>query len=125
MKKGSNDENEVNAKITENEIREDRSENISKFDPSLNLPIALRKGTRSCNKQSIANYVSYENLSPQFRAFTTSLNSTVIPKDIHIALDCPEWKNVVMEEMRVHEKNKTWEIYTKGQNCEMQIGVHS
>ncbi|KAA0039567.1 reverse transcriptase [Cucumis melo var. makuwa] len=68
------------------------------------------EGTRSCTKHSIANYLSYENLSPQFRAFTASLDSTVIPKNIHIALDCPEWKNAVMEEMRAFEKNKTWEI---------------
>ena len=68
--KGNNDENEVSARVIKNEIREDRLENIIKFDPSLNLPIALRKGTRSCNKHSITNYVSYEKLSPQFRAFT-------------------------------------------------------
>jgi len=108
--KGSNDENEVSARVTQNSIREDRSENLSQLDPSLYLPIALRKGTRFCTKHFIANYLSYENLSPQFRAFTASLDSTVIPKNIHIALDCPEWKNAVMEEMRALEKNKTWEI---------------
>ena len=101
---GSNDENDVIAIITRNEIRKDRPENISKFDTSLNLPIASRKGTRSYNKHSITNYVSYENLSSQFRA---SLDSTVIPENIHITLDRLEWKNVVMEEMRALEKNKT------------------
>ena len=59
----SNDENEVSTRVTKNEIREGCSENISKFDPSLNLITALRKGIGSCNKHSIANYVSYENLS--------------------------------------------------------------
>ncbi|KAA0041260.1 reverse transcriptase [Cucumis melo var. makuwa] len=68
--------------------------------------------TRSYTKHSIANYISYENLSPQFRDFTTSLDSNVIPKNIHIALDCPKWKNFVMEEMGALEKNKTWEICT-------------
>ena len=34
-----NDENEVSARVTENENREDRSENMSKNDPSLDLPI--------------------------------------------------------------------------------------
>ena len=77
---GSNDENEVSARVTENEIREDRSENISKYDSSLGMPIALPKGTRSCTKHTIANYISYESLSPLFRAFTASLDSTVIPK---------------------------------------------
>ncbi|TYK26805.1 reverse transcriptase [Cucumis melo var. makuwa] len=80
------------------------------YDPSLDLPIALRKGTRSCTKHSISNYVSYENLSPQFRAFTASLDSTTISKNIYIALEYPEWKNAVMEEMKALEKNNTWEI---------------
>ncbi|KAA0050927.1 reverse transcriptase [Cucumis melo var. makuwa] len=105
--KSSNDKNEVSARATKNEIREDRSENISKFDSSLNLPIALKKGTRSWTKHFIANYISYDNLSPQFKAFTTNLDSTMIPKNIHIALDYPEWKKVVMEEMRALEQNKT------------------
>ncbi|TYK26200.1 Retrovirus-related Pol polyprotein from transposon TNT 1-94 [Cucumis melo var. makuwa] len=87
--KNSNDENEVSARVTENE-RNDRSKNISKHDLSLDLPIALRKGTR---------------------AFTASLDSIVIPKYIHIALECSKWKNVVMKEMRVLEKNQTWEIH--------------
>ncbi|KAL0559388.1 hypothetical protein IC582_003997 [Cucumis melo] len=54
--------------------------------------------------------MSYENLSPQLRTFTANLDSTTIPKNIHIALKCPEWKNVVMEEMKALEKNNTWEI---------------
>nr|ADN34014.1 reverse transcriptase [Cucumis melo subsp. melo] len=93
-----------------NKVEQGHTGKIDKYDPSLDLPIALRKGTRSCTKHSISNYVSYENLSPQFRAFTTSLDSTTIPKNIHIALECFEWKNVVMEEMKALEKNNTWEI---------------
>ncbi|KAA0042054.1 myosin-9 isoform X2 [Cucumis melo var. makuwa] len=46
----------------------------------------------------------------EFRAFTASLDSTIIPKNIYTALECPEWKNVVMEEMKALEKNRTWEI---------------
>ncbi|KAA0057563.1 reverse transcriptase [Cucumis melo var. makuwa] len=70
----------------------------------------MRKGTRSCTKHSVSNYVSYENLSPQFRAFTVSLDSITISKNIHIALKCLEWKNAVTEEMKALEKNNTWEI---------------
>ncbi|KAA0060527.1 Retrovirus-related Pol polyprotein from transposon TNT 1-94 [Cucumis melo var. makuwa] len=60
-----------------------------------------RKGTRTCTKHRICNYVSYDNLSPQFRAFTANIDSTILPKNIYTALECPEWKNVVMEEMRL------------------------
>ncbi|TYK08676.1 hypothetical protein E5676_scaffold118G00230 [Cucumis melo var. makuwa] len=58
----------------------------------------------------------------EFKAFTASLDSTVIPKNIHIALDCPEWKNVVMEEMRAREKNKTWEICSLPHRFNSAIG---
>ncbi|TYK23199.1 Retrovirus-related Pol polyprotein from transposon TNT 1-94 [Cucumis melo var. makuwa] len=98
--RGSDDGNEVSAKVTKNGTREDCLENISKYDPSLDLPIAQRKGTKSCTKHSTTNYVSYKNLSPHFRAFTASLDSTTIPKNIHFAFECPEWKTVVMEEIR-------------------------
>ncbi|TYK14469.1 Cysteine-rich RLK (receptor-like protein kinase) 8 [Cucumis melo var. makuwa] len=83
---------------------------LDEYNPSLDIPIALRKGTKSYTKHPICNYVSYDNLSPQFRAFTASLNSTIIPKNIYTTLECPEWKNVVMEEMKALEKNRTWEI---------------
>ena len=100
------------AEHSESETKSDHSRNIIKYDPSLELPIALRKGTRSCTKHSISNYVSYENLSQQFRAFTTSLDSTTIPKSIHLALKCPEWKVVIMEEMRTLEKNHLGSLHT-------------
>ena len=35
------------------------------------LPIALRKGTRTCTKHPITKYISYNNLSDNYRAFTT------------------------------------------------------
>jgi hypothetical protein len=65
----------------------------------LDLPIALRKGVRSTagkppamygfesgnddddDGNHIANYVSYESLSPVYRAFMASLQSVIIPKD--------------------------------------------
>ena len=72
----------------------------------------MRKGTRFCTKHSFSNNVSYENLAPQFRAFTSSLDSTTIPKNIHLPLKCPEWKTVVIEEMRALENNKIWDLCT-------------
>ena len=39
--------------------------------------------------------VSYENLSPKFRAFISSLDFTVIPKNIHIALALPKGHKTV------------------------------
>ena len=49
----------------------------------LDVPIAFRKGVRSCTTHPIADFVSYERLSPQFRAFTANLSKVDIPRDIH------------------------------------------
>ena len=56
-------ENEVVAEHTENETKSDHSGNKSKYDPSLDLPIVLTKGTRSCAKHSIFNYIIRESLT--------------------------------------------------------------
>ncbi|KAL0554267.1 hypothetical protein IC582_008184 [Cucumis melo] len=88
--KNSGDETEVRIETSNNEAKQGHTGKLDKYDPSLDLPIALRKGTRSCTKHSISNYVSYKNLSPQFIAFTANLDSTTISKNIHIALECRE-----------------------------------
>ncbi|KAA0050819.1 Beta-galactosidase [Cucumis melo var. makuwa] len=108
--KNRDDETKVRIETSNDEVEQGHTRKLDEYDPSLDIPIALRKGTRSCTKHPICNYVSYDNLSPQFRAFTASLDSTIIPKNIYTALECPEWKNAVMEKMKALEKNRTWEI---------------
>ncbi|KAA0041009.1 reverse transcriptase [Cucumis melo var. makuwa] len=66
--KNSGDETEVRTKTNNNEVEQGHTEKLDKYDPSLDLPTALRK-------------------------------------------ECPEWKNVVMKEMKALKKNNTWEIY--------------
>jgi len=58
---------------------------------TVELPIALRKGTREAAQKAlppevfddhdIGNFVSYEALSPSYRAFVASLQTVSIPKD--------------------------------------------
>ncbi|XP_031739031.1 uncharacterized protein LOC116402809 [Cucumis sativus] len=94
-----NSGDEIETETDNNETEQGHTE-FDEYDPSLDILIAMRKGTWSCTKHPMCNYVSYDNLSPQFRAFTTSLDSTIIPKNIYTALECSEWKNAVMEEMK-------------------------
>ena len=54
-------------------------------DPA-SLPIALRKGKRSCTSHPISQFVSNGHLSSSLHAFTTSLNSTVVPKSVQEAM---------------------------------------
>ena len=60
--KDSGDETEVRIVTDNNKAEQGHTEKIDKYDPSLDLPIGLRKGTRFCTKYSISNYVSYESL---------------------------------------------------------------
>ncbi|KAA0054971.1 Cysteine-rich RLK (receptor-like protein kinase) 8 [Cucumis melo var. makuwa] len=108
-KNRDDDEIEVRTETSNNEAEQGHIGKLDEYDPSLDIPIALRKGTRFCIKHPIYNYVSYDSLSPQFRAFTANLDSTIISKNIYTALESPKWKNAVMEEMKAPEKNRTWE----------------
>ena len=74
------------------------------------IPIAVRKGVRSCTKHPIYTFVSYEGLSPKFKSFVANLDNIQVPNNIQEALGSPEWKSAVYEEIHALEKNGTWEI---------------
>ncbi|RVX01052.1 Retrovirus-related Pol polyprotein from transposon TNT 1-94 [Vitis vinifera] len=71
----------------------------------LNMPIAWRKGVRSCTQHPIGNFISYDKLSPTFRAFTSSITEIQVPQNIQEAFKYPKWKAAVDEEVRALEKN--------------------
>ncbi|RVX10447.1 Retrovirus-related Pol polyprotein from transposon TNT 1-94 [Vitis vinifera] len=71
---------------------------------------AWRKGVRSCTQHPIGNFISYDKLSPTFRAFTSSITDIQVPQNIQEAFKYPKWKAAVDEEVRALEKNGTWEI---------------
>ena len=64
------------------------------------MPIAVRKGIRSCTKHMISNYLSYSNLSSPYWAVSVKITDAEAPTSIHEALKIPEWKATVMEEMQ-------------------------
>ncbi|RVW41270.1 Golgin candidate 5 [Vitis vinifera] len=100
-----------NSSLPEENIGEDRAEEV--LIPSIDdstLPIALRKGVRRCTDHPIGNYVTYEGLSPSYRAFATSLDDTQVPNTIQEALKISEWKKAVQDEIDALEKNGTWTI---------------
>lgn len=74
------------------------------------IPIALRKGVRTCTKYPIANFMSYEKISPAYRVFLSSLSSVSIPQSWKEAAMNPKWKEAMNEEMRALKKNETWEL---------------
>lgn len=76
----------------------------------LDIPIALRKGTRACTQHPLHLFMSYKNLSHSHRAFFTSLNKISIPKTLSKALGDVNWQNVMKVLMEALEKNKTWDL---------------
>lgn len=79
----------------------------------LDLPIALRKGIRSCTQHPMSNYLSYHCLSSTHRGFLSSLDAIVIPTSVEEALKNPKWKEAMLEEMRALNKNHTWDLVAK------------
>ena len=82
------------------------------LDPT-SLPIALRKGKHSCTSHPISQFVSYGHLSSSLHAFTTSLNSTVVPKSVQEATSISGWKSAMEAEMPTLSKNATWSLVTR------------
>ena len=71
----------------------------SSKSPNIDLPIALRKKTRSCTLHPISKFISYKVLSTKMHALTIKLDETKIPRNIKKALEAPRWNKAVMEEI--------------------------
>jgi hypothetical protein len=85
-------------------------ENTASVIDDSNIPIALRKGVRSCTSHPISKFVSYEGLSPTYHAFVSVIDSVQIPKSIEEALKDSGWRKAVSNEISALNKNRTWEI---------------
>ena len=58
----------------------------------------------------ISNFVSYHRLSPSHLAFALQISFVPIPSHFQEALEDPNWKSAMVEEMKALEKNSTWEL---------------
>ena len=76
----------------------------------IDVPIAIRKGVRSCTQHPISNFVSYSHLSPSYRAFVSKISSICVPNRVQDALVDPKWKHAMIEEIKTLHKNDTWEL---------------
>lgn len=56
----------------------------------------------------IGNFVSYERLSPKYRAFTTNLDEIKIPRNIQEAVYQKEGNEAVNEVVKALKTNDTW-----------------
>lgn len=72
------------------------------------MPIALRKGVRSCTQHLISNFVSLDLLSLAYRAFVVNLDQVQVPSSINEGFQNPKWKTVAFDEIQALETNNTW-----------------
>ncbi|KAJ4721161.1 Retrovirus-related Pol polyprotein from transposon TNT 1-94 [Melia azedarach] len=94
----------------EKAIPEDTSKFLNSSLDDLDIPIALRKGVRSCTQHPIANFISYKKINHQYKAFITNVSTLEVPKSIQEAMKDPKWRAAVLEEMIALKKNNTWEL---------------
>ncbi|RDX97989.1 hypothetical protein CR513_19160, partial [Mucuna pruriens] len=79
-------------------------------DVTDDMPIALRKGKRSCVKYPISQFVCTDHLSVQHQSFIVAIDAIKIPTSVQEALKDENWVQAMKEEMEALEKNSTWEI---------------
>ena len=80
------------------------------------LPIALRKGKRTCTNHPISHHMSYSKLSQNHSSYVSEITNMFIPNNIQEALDDPDWRLAVMEEVNALEKNGTWDLVSISKN---------
>lgn len=97
---------------------------------NVDLPIAVRKGTRECIKyhkflshkdhpsaystsHPLDKVISYDKLNSNFKTFTASLDTHSIPNNINEALCDKKWKLAVQDEMTALIKNQTWDLVNR------------
>ena len=61
-------------------------------------------------KYPMNNYVSNHRLSESNKSFVNQLSTVAIPNSVQEALADPRWKATMNEEMKLLQKNETWEL---------------
>jgi hypothetical protein len=56
------------------------------------LPIAQRKGVRSCTHHPISDFVSYQHISSSYHFFVSKLSFVSVPRNLQEALSDPKWR---------------------------------
>ena len=77
---------------------------------NLDLPIALRKGTRHCTQHPISHHVSTTHFSSSYSAFSLFILSGSIPKTYLSALQVQEWKVSIDAEYAAFLQRETWQL---------------
>jgi hypothetical protein len=78
--------------------------------PFPDIPIAFRKEPRHHTRYPIQDSVSYSHLSPESKAYTSTLDSYPIPRNVITALAHPGWRQAMEDELGALRDNHTWDL---------------
>ena len=56
------------------------------------------------------NYIDYQQVSPSYKCFFTTIQNIKTPKNTKEALKNPNWKQAMDDEMSALIQNQTWEL---------------
>ena len=92
------------------EAESPKKQTPTELPAELYLPIAVRKGVRSCTQHPMSKFVSYQKLSHSYSTFTTNLSGIDIPSNIQEAVKDKKWVDAINDELRALHNNQTWEL---------------
>ena len=69
----------------------------------------MEKSHQYTSKYFIANFISYNCLSPSSRSLIASLDSISIPKIVKEALKNPGWQDAMSKDIHALDENHTWD----------------
>ena len=91
-----------NPPSTDSNSAEPVNQHLSKHSRQENLPLALRKPSRTCVKPhpyTFSSFFTFSRVSPAYKTFLITFNQSSIPKIVDEALKTIHWCNVMQEEM--------------------------
>ena len=77
-----------------------------------NLPTKLLEYETYVPKYPMSNFISYNKLSFQHSAFFSKISSVVDPKNFSEAMQQPQWRHAMDEEIKALAENQTWSVVT-------------
>ena len=86
------------------------SDSIPIVGNDLDIPIALRKGVRTCTRHPIVNFLSYYKLFKKHKAFISKITNQFVPRNVQEAFSHSYWRTTILEEINALKKNETWEL---------------
>ena len=71
----------------------------------------------------LANFLSYDSLSPSHKNFVMAVFSQYEPQFYHQAVKFQQWRTAMKEELDAMELNKTWSVVSlsKGKHSRLQM----